>query len=108
MNETNTERTPQTLIEKLIGCADANADRFREKYGEKYKLPWHLRLMYSAANVIQELIDQLQANEDQLDKALSALRESATCKTCKHGDPKKCPIRSECGKDHALWEFDFE
>ena len=64
--------------------------------------------MYSAAKVIQEQDESIQEKEKQLDKAMAVLQEAATCKTCKHGDSKKCPIRSECGVNHSLWEFDAE
>ena len=102
------EVNAQTMAIKLSGCAEEAAERFREKKGENVKLPGHIRLMYSAAKVITELCDQIQEKDRQLDKTMSVLREAATCKTCKHGDSKKCPIRGECGKDHSLWEFDSE
>lgn len=102
------EVNAQTMAIKLSGCAEEAAERFRKKIGEDIKLPGYIRLMYSAAKVITELCDQIREKDRQLDKAMSVLREAATCKTCKHGDSKKCPIRGECGKDHSLWEFDSE
>lgn len=108
MNEKSVESNAMSLVGKLIGCADEAADRFREKRGEDRKLPGYVRLLYSAAKVIQEQEEQLLEQQAKLEKAMAALSKTANCDTCRHGDTKKCPIRSECGCEFSLWEFDTE
>ena len=108
MSNTTLESNAQSMAIKLSGYAKLAAERFREECGEERMLPGYIRLMYSGAKVITELCNQIQAKDKQLEKAVSVIREAATCKTCKHGDSKKCPIRGECGKEHSLWEFDSE
>lgn len=108
MNERNIVKNAQTMAVKLSGCAEEAAERFKQKRGEEAKLPGYIRLMYSAAKVITECYECIQEQDQQLDRMSEVIRNNATCNTCKNGDAKKCPIKSECGKDHSLWEFNFE
>lgn len=108
MNERNIVENAQNMAVKLSGCAEVATERFKQKHGEEARLPGNIRLMYSAAKVMTELYESIQEKDRQLDKAIAALMDEASCDTCKNGDAKKCPIKKECGKDHSLWEFDSE
>jgi hypothetical protein len=106
MTEEKIISNAQSMAIKLSGCADEAAERFRAKRGEEVKLPGYIRLMYSAAKVITEMYEHIQDQGQQLEKAMAVITEEASCNTCKNGDAKKCSIKSECGKEHSLWEFD--
>lgn len=108
MNEEKIIANAQNMAIKLSGCAEEAAERFRSKRGDEAKLPGSIRLMYSAAKVITEMYEYIQYQGKQLDKAMDALAEEASCATCKNGDTQKCHVKKECGKDHSLWEFDPE
>ena len=107
MTEEKIISNAQNMAIKLSSCAEGASERFRAKRGEEVKLPGYIRLMYSAAKVITELYEYIQNQGQQLENAMSMLTEEASCNTCKNGEAKKCSIKSECGKDHSLWEFKF-
>ena len=108
MTEERIAKNAHDMAVKLSGCAEEAAERVREKWGEEAKLPGYVRLMYSAAKVVTELYENFEEQNRKLKKAVSALTENASCVTCKHRCSKKCPVEKECGKEHLLWEFEFE
>lgn len=94
-----------TLSEKLRACADAGMGRYKEKHGEEARAPGHLRLMYSAASVIDSQDIVINELKGQNQKLLRVLAANASCDTCKSGPAKQCAVRGECGDDHGLWQF---
>ena len=95
-----------TLSEKLRACADAGVERFKAKHGEETRTPGHLRLMYSAATVLDNNAEKIAELEEQNSKLLQALASDASCDSCKSGPAKQCAVRGECGEERGLWQFD--
>ena len=99
------DKVKLTLSEKMRNNAEAAEARFREKHHEEARLPGYIRLLYSGADMIERQEAENAELKVKLQEAMEALSDTASCETCKNGNPKNCPMRSECGDDRALWQF---
>lgn len=94
-----------TLSEKLRAYVSRKEEQYKEKFGEEARIPGFLRLIYSAAAVLDSNAAKIAELEEQNQKLLQALAANASCDTCKSGPAKQCAVRGECGDDRGLWQF---